>query len=241
MTERSVTLMNVRSKLVSEPDGPYAQHTGQNVIPTADENGNLWVVLAVGNGSGSGTTTTLESSPDDADNRPAFSQPLIDANGLAVVNHPFLYDGSVAPGTWDRARSASAINQALQSGTGAALAVGVGEWAITHTPAAATKATITKAAVAGTSHVCKGISFTFNAIAAEAGTFLINLRDGASGAGTILQSWRVGPFAVGGSMIFGLTDLNIPGTAGNDMTLEFATAPAAGNFETVSLRGYDAT
>lgn len=236
---RGMVAVLYRSKLVTEPDGPYAQHDGQFVMPTVDLNGNQWVTLAVGDGAGAGNTAILEVGADDADNRPNFSIALNPGAGLAVVNHPYLFDGGT---TWDRQRNASATNLALLSGTGAGLKTGPGEWAVTHTPAAGAQATITRAAgAAGVAHVCKGISFTFSAVAAEAGTILVNLRDGASGAGTILQSWRVGPFALNGSLVFGLSDLNIIGSAATAMTLEFAAAGAGTNFESVALRGFDAS
>lgn len=243
MSEKITANVLFRSKLLTEQDGPYAQHTGQAVMPTVDQNGNIWVIIGVNDGSGGGTNPfSLEAGYDTLDHQPNFNQTGVLEAPLAVVNHPYINNGSgTTSSAWDRQRSGSAANLAAQVGLGSALITNVGEWAVNHTPAAGVQATITRAAVAGTRHICKGVSFTFNAINAEAGTFLINLRDSTTGAGTILQSWRVGPFAAGGSMIFGYTDLNIVGTAGNAMTLEFAAAGAAGNFETVSLRGFDAT
>lgn len=143
---------------------------------------------------------------------------------------------------YDRVRSASAANLAALSGLGAVLVATPGNWAINHTPAAAAQATITRAAgAAGVRHIAMGISYGFNAINIEAGTFLINLRDGTTGAGTILQSWRVGPFAIGASVRENISNLNIVGSAATAMTMEFAGAPAAGNFEYVNLTGYDVT
>lgn len=146
--------------------------------------------------------------------------------------------------TFDRIRTASAAVLAAFSSIGALLVSRPGEWAVNHTPAANTQATITKAAgAAGVRHVCTSISATLIGLAASAeATVLVNLRDGATGAGTILQSWRL--LVVGGAGSetgIALTGLNIPGTAATAMTLEFAAAGGASTFETVAMTGYDAS
>lgn len=239
MTGKVVATLLARSKLLSEPESTYAQHTGESVALTADENGSLWVNISVSNGDGtSGTPLALQTAVDSLDNEPNFSAPGAVSGGLAVINHAYAFDGGA---TWDRSRTGSAANVGATSGTGATLTAPVGEWGQTSAPVAATQATTSKAAVAAVRHVCKGVSFTFNAVNAEAGTHLVNLRDGASGGGTILQSWRVGPFAALGSVIHSITDLNLIGTVNTAMTLEFDAAGAVGNFESVAMRGYDAT
>jgi hypothetical protein len=112
-------------------------------------------------------------------------------------------------------------------------------WAVNSTPAAATQATATKAAAAGVRHFCTSISATLAAGAtAQAAAAVLNLRDGATGAGTILWSKQV-ILPVNGVWEVNLGSLNIPGTAGNAMTLEFSAAGAAGTFESVSMTGYD--
>jgi hypothetical protein len=111
-------------------------------------------------------------------------------------------------------------------------------WSLSHTPAAATQATVTKAAAVGVQHIAEAISYTVGAVAAQA-VLTIALRDGATGAGTIIWSLTVGPLAAGSNLSFSQAGLNIPGTRGNAMTLEFTTAPAATNFESVALVGLD--
>jgi len=114
-------------------------------------------------------------------------------------------------------------------------------FAITHTPAAGSQATISQAAGgAGVKNVAEGVCFGFSASTALGGisTVTINLRDGATGAGTILQSWQytlpaatVAPFA----QCF--SGLHISGTANTAMTLEGSAA--VGNLmEYVTLVGY---
>jgi len=109
-------------------------------------------------------------------------------------------------------------------------------WAIQHQPAAATQATIGRAAAAGTRHVATTITVCVSAVAAQP-TLIFNLRDGATGAGTIL--WSVRLMAVIGDGMCVVAPINIAGTVNTAMTLESAAAPAATNFATVSLNGYD--
>ena|ERR1041384_7879715 len=121
------------------------------------------------------------------------------------------------------------------------MAVSFSGFALTHTPAAGSQATISQAAGgAGVKNVGEGVCFGFSATTALAGitTVTVNLRDGATGAGTILQSWQytlpaatVAPF---GQCFSGL---HISGTANTAMTLEFSAA--VGNLmEYVTLNGY---
>ncbi len=96
--------------------------------------------------------------------------------------------------TWDRARSGSAANLATLLSLGAALSVRPGEWSVNHVPAAATLATISRAAgAAGVRHVCTSIDAALVLpAAANQAAITLNLRDGATGAGTILWSRRFG-------------------------------------------------
>ena len=115
-------------------------------------------------------------------------------------------------------------------------------WAVQHTPATNTQATISKAAGGGTvRHVCTSISATISAPAAPtAAQVIVNLRDGATGAGTILLSWTGALQATAGDR-WGvvLSGLNIVGTANTAMTLEFTAAGGANTYEQVAMSGYD--
>jgi hypothetical protein len=111
-------------------------------------------------------------------------------------------------------------------------------WSVPHTPAAATQATASRAANASQRHVCTGIYAIISAVAAQAG-IQVNLRDGASGVGTILWSQTIA-LPVGGIAVINISDLNIPGALNAAMTLETSGAPAATNFASVTLTGYDA-
>lgn len=154
---------------------------------------------------------------------------------MSVMGHGLLFNGA----TWDRMRSLDATNLGNQNGVGGVIVAGPGEWAIQHQPAAATQATVTRAAGgAGVRHVCRSITVSILAVAAQ-GQIIVNLRDGATGAGTIL--WSAGfVLAAGTSDRIALSGLNIIGTANTAMTLEVAAAPAATNFAQVAMSGYDA-
>ena len=108
-------------------------------------------------------------------------------------------------------------------------------WAIQHQPAAATAATISQAADTNGRHVARFITICLSAVAAQT-TLVYNLRDGASGAGTIVWSARLAGTAGAGHCI--TAEVRIIGTKNTAMTLESAAAPAATNFATVSLNGY---
>lgn len=167
-----------------------------------------------------------------------FSEDTIDAesqNLLACGSFPFLYDGSAFS---VRLRAASATNLSAFSGQGAQLSAAPGEWTANHIPAAGVLATVTRAGQAGVVQVCRSITASISAVNVQ-GAINVVLRDGASGAGAIL--WSCG-FVVpaGNSDRVAITGLNIAGTAGEDMTLEFTGAPAAGNGEQVTFTGYDA-
>ncbi len=111
------------------------------------------------------------------------------------------------------------------------------QWAVYQTPAAATQATIGKAAVAARRHVATSVTVCLNAVAAQAAPVVFNLRDGATGAGTV--KWSVSLIAPAGYSQCVALPVNIPGSTNTAMTLESAAAPAASNFATVALSGYD--
>jgi hypothetical protein len=222
-----------RSKLLAGGSAIAQSFTITDGLPMAgsvDGVGNLWVTVAAA--APGGLFGSLNVAPDNIDN----VAPTALNTFLQTINRNTVFDGT----NWDRLYSGSAANLAAFSGLGSALVHLPGDWAINHVPAAAAQATITRAAgAAGVRHVCTSISAHLGAVAVN-GTQIINLRDGASGAGTILWSGRLGPLVVGTSDHIEISGLNIVGSAATAMTLEFAAAPAATNFETVSLTGHDA-
>jgi len=218
------------------------------IIPEADNrNPNLngirarWLTVAalgygMRNGSEAATKIDRLRSGSDASDDQATNA----AGVLMALNRNTLFDGS----TWDRARSSSAAALSGFTSAGAGLMTLPGNWAINHTPATATQATISRAAGgAGVRHVCTSIDAAFiipNGV--NQALITLNLRDGATGAGTILWSRRFGvgvAVASDAQQEVSLTGLNIVGTANTAMTLEFSAAGAATTSQSVALCGFD--
>lgn len=159
---------------------------------------------------------------------------------LASCSFGFVFDGT----QYERWRGQSSTNVALATQIGVGISAPPGNWSILHTPAANTQATISRAAVASTRHICTSISAVLIAPAAVvSGTVQLNLRDGATGAGTILWSQTL---LVGGATsisadraIIQLSGLQIPGSVNTAMTLEFSAAGGVSTLESVTLNGYD--
>ncbi len=136
----------------------------------------------------------------------------------------------------------SAANQAAATANGARLVEKGPRWRVTSTPAVSTLASASKTAGgAGVRHVADCVAFSGGSTTAPALTKLtINLRDGASGAGTILWSYTVVITAAAGQNVAPQTfcGLNLIGTAATAMTLEYS-ALLTNLFEDVSISGYD--
>lgn len=120
------------------------------------------------------------------------------------------------------------------------LSQGLSTWGINNSPTSGTQATISKAANTSFRHVATCVSFSAAATTAPTATQLnINLRDGASGAGTVLHTWVVAaPATVGTHLLFSQCGFNLAGSVNTAMTVEFS-AGLANEFEAVSLSGYD--
>lgn len=111
------------------------------------------------------------------------------------------------------------------------------QWSAAHSPAANTQATISRAAAAAKRHYCTGFTASLKNLAAAAVTGTVHIRDGASGAGTILASFELGA-AAGAVDKFGLSGLGLEGSLNTAMTAEFSAASGASTVQVVSLMGY---
>ena len=153
-----------------------------------------------------------------------------------VAGGLFLFNGS----TWDRIRNNSAGNISAVTQPFAEMVSNPGEWTIDAAPAGNIQGTVTKAAGgAGVRHVLKSLFFVLYNNAAVSATPGIYVRDGASGAGTIIYVGALAIPAVSGSMAkVALAGLNIVGSPNTAMTLEFSAAGGANTFEVVSGSGY---
>jgi hypothetical protein len=159
-----------------------------------------------------------------------------DGNGGVVGEAAGAYDGSNVVAE----QVASAANLAVaQQGNKAILGATPACWSVPHQPAAATQASASKAAgAAGVRHVATMATIAIEAVAAQT-DIIVNLRDGATGVGTVLWTIRLA-LAAGQSFVQAFTLPNLLGTAATAMTLETAAAPAATNFASLVLNGFDA-
>jgi hypothetical protein len=128
-------------------------------------------------------------------------------------------------------KSGSATNLAAGSSVNAMMVVPPGQWSINSAPAVNTQATASQAA--GGAGVCNVCTYVFggawNDSTGSASTVLtFNLRDGATGAGTVKLTWTTIMPATAGfaGPIFSLSGLNIKGTANTAMTIETSAAPS---------------
>lgn len=114
-------------------------------------------------------------------------------------------------------------------------------WAVNHAPAANTQATASQAAAgASTKNVCTGFMVTASAGAAAPTAIQLNfvIRDGATGAGTVLWAGVLGvPATAGASTGVAISGLWLVGTANTAMTIEFSAAGGANTIEAVSMQG----
>jgi hypothetical protein len=147
--------------------------------------------------------------------------------------------GDPATGAAQATVTALANNGASE--TGALVVKSPASWGVVHTPTSATQATASKTAGgSGVQHVASSISFSLAVDGSHAQTAIqVNLRDGATGAGTILWSMTVLKAAAEALTTFHASNLNLVGTANTAMTLEFSAAGVTGSVESVALTGYD--
>ncbi len=174
-----------------------------------DSNGQIYFASAVTLGNVSGP---------DADGAPPTQPPLLTAG----------FDGTNV--------------QTLKADVdGRQVVSAAGTWAVTHSPAVNTMATISQAAGGGTvKNVCTSIIASLCSDGAPTPELIkVHLRDGATGAGTILQTVLLSLAAVSGDKAtFVATGLNIVGTANTAMTIETDSAPGANVYAAVAMTGY---
>jgi hypothetical protein len=112
------------------------------------------------------------------------------------------------------------------------------EWEETHAPAANTQATVTRHAPgeSGFRNVCVGVCLTaVNEGAAASGIVTVVLRDGITGTGRIMQTWKL---IVPAGDVRGVVDLRrFVGNENTPMTLETTAAPGADVSVAINMTG----
>lgn len=116
--------------------------------------------------------------------------------------------------------------------------LGQSDFAVGHSPAAATQATRTIAAGGvGVRHVCTSLTAVFST-GATGGSVGVSLRDGTTGVGTQLWQAQI-QLPVSGYWSVALAGLNLVGSPNTAMTLEFFAAGPAASLQSVAFSGYD--
>jgi len=163
--------------------------------------------------------------------RSATADALASTGMLAVGN--MLFNGS----TFDRWDSVSGTNNTATTSVGVAQVVNLSTWSVTNSANAGTPSA-SKALGGGTvRHVATCVSVSVAAAGTAQPAVQVNLRDGATGAGTIIRSWQLAAPANDSASV-DLCGLNISGSANTAMTIEFAAATAAATQASVNLSGY---
>jgi len=162
--------------------------------------------------------------------------------GIAATTQ-CVYNGS----TYNVRRSASLSNFPTSQTTtgrniiGVALSEKSSRWSVVSAPAAGSQASASIAAEAGVRHCLDSFSFTCCATAAPAVTKIdVVVRDGASGAGTIIWQESI-VVTASASSFFGpqfRTGLNLTGSTNTSMTVEFS-AGVVNVFEVISMCGFN--
>mgnify|MGYP001566800462 CR=1 FL=1 len=167
------------------------------------------------------------------------------AHDAADAGNP-LKIGGIGRAIWETAASTAAdrVNASfdlygrLRTNPGYAAA---DAWSTKHTGAANAQATISKAAgTASQRHVCTGYAWSLSSGAGAPTSELITIaiRDGATGAGTIIWEETVSLVATAGqSARGGMAGLWLVGTAATAMTIETDSAPGANVVGSVSISG----
>lgn len=157
-----------------------------------------------------------------------------------------LYDGA----NFQLTRMVSLANFPAASTTTARNSLGAqvvekgSRWSTFSQPAANSQATATIAAEAGVRHVADCIGFSADSAAAiTAANVTINLRDGATGAGTVIWTYShslptAAALGVQEIPVQHLCGLNLVGTTNTAMTFEFS-AGVTGSIESANLSGYN--
>ncbi len=193
-------------------------------VPTLPNNVAQW----------SGTTLTTGAALSDTTGNP--TAPLVGASGM-------LWDTA----QWSRAKGTAVATMPVAStltsrnAIGAALVERSSRWSVVSAPAVSNQATASIAAEGSVRHVADCVTFSGGSTTAPALTNLtVNLRDGATGAGTVIASWQVTVSNATGQNVapFSACGLNLVGTTNTAMTAEYS-ALLTNLVESITLTGWN--
>jgi len=191
-------------------------------VPTLPGNTAQW---------GGSSVTTAAALSDTAGNPTA---PYVGADNMVWDTAQWVRHKGTALTTFPTSQTLTSRNI-----VGAAITERSSRWSVIHNPAAGTQAVASIAAEGGVRHVADCISFSAGSTTAPALTALtVNLRDGATGAGTIIWTHEIVISNATGQNVlpFSTCGLNLVGTTNTAMTLEYS-AGLANLLQAVSISG----
>jgi hypothetical protein len=165
-----------------------------------------------------------------------------DVAGAAASKNPVSVGGFDGTNV-QRIKTTSAANNSSTNQTGVELHEKGARWSVSSVTGSATAASASKAAGgAGVRHVVDCVQFSAESTAAIVATQDdVVLRDGATGAGTVLMQWRNAAVSVAAAQIgqvINVCGLALIGTANTAMTLEY-TAGLTNVLMSATITGYD--
>jgi hypothetical protein len=158
-------------------------------------------------------------------------------DGQAVTGLTAVGDMVFNNSTFDRIRGISGANNTATTSTGALQVVPLSTWRVTNSANAGTPSASKASGGGSVRHVATCVSLSVGAAGTAQPVVQVNLRDGGTGAGTIIRSWQLAA-PINSSATVDLCGLNEAGTAATAMTLEFAAATAAATQASVTVSGY---
>jgi hypothetical protein len=168
----------------------------------------------------------------------------------ASTQQPVLVQLGDSGGSTQTQRAATLANFATAVTLTARPALGVqvvtkpSSWTVVSAPAANAQGSASIAAEAAVRHVADCVSFSGDAAAAvTAAAGSVVIRDGATGAGTIIWQLRIAHLVAAAAGIqtiaaFGVCGLNLVGTTNTAMTAEF-NAGVTGEEQAITITGYN--
>ncbi len=200
------------------------QATVTSTYPTMPQNVAQW----------SGTTVTGAAALGDTSGNP--TAPLIGSAEMLWDTAQWARHKGTALATFPTAQTLTSRNI-----VGGAVSERSSRWSVVSAPAVSTQATASIAAEGSVRHVADCVTFSGGSTSAPALTNLtVNLRDGATGAGTVIASWQVTVSNATGQNVapFAACGLNLVGTTNTAMTAEYSLL-LTNLLESVTLTGWN--
>lgn len=159
------------------------------------------------------------------------------SQGNVVISNSNPIPTKITDGT-NAVLTGSAANLIAFSSVNSFLTSRPGNWSVSAQATAGAPSASRSAGGTGVRHVCNSVSIVVATDGYVQTPVIVNLRNGATGVGAILQTWAISAPANSTSVI-AISNLNIVGSVATAMTLEFAAATTTLVVASVNLSGYD--